>query len=87
MGCHAINNDVSTLENPAQGKVYCFEERQGNYQGNYTKKMYPCQRKSDGVCGMYDVISQKFFPMAGTTITDAAAGPILDEYWDLTAPE
>ena len=45
----------------------------------------PVQRKSDGVCGLYDTVSGIFRPMQGTTITDAAAGPIVDEYWNLQA--
>ena len=45
----------------------------------------PVQRKSDGVCGLYDTVSGIFRPMQGTTITDAAAGPVIDEYWDLQA--
>ena len=44
----------------------------------------PVQRKSDGVCGLYDTVSGIFRPMQGTTITDAAAGPTIDEYWDFT---
>lgn len=52
----------------------------------WVRNMVPCQRKSDGVCGLYNVPSNTFYPMVGTTITDAAAGPVLDEYWDLTNP-
>ena len=44
----------------------------------------PVQRRSDGVCGLYDTVSGIFRPMQGTTITDAAAGPVIDEYWDFT---
>ena len=44
----------------------------------------PVQRKSDGVCGLYDTQNNVFRPMIGTNITDAAAGPIVDEYWDFT---
>ena len=44
----------------------------------------PVQRKSDGVCGLYDTQNNVFRPMQGTTITDAAAGPTIDEYWDFT---
>ena len=39
----------------------------------------PCQRKSDGVCGMYDVKNDVFYPMTGTVITNAAAGPVVEE--------
>ena len=49
-------------------------------------RAYPCQRKSDGVCGLYDVVNQKFYPMQGINITDAAVGQLADEYWDLTVP-
>ena len=34
---------------------------------------------------MYDTVGNTFYQMRGTTITDAAAGPVVDEYWDLTA--
>lgn len=67
------------------GKLYRFE-KYVNSTNTLQNNQIPCQRKSDGVCGMYDVVAQRFFPMAGTTITDGAAGPVVDEYWDLTAP-
>ena len=51
----------------------------------YIFKGIPCQRKLDGVCGLYDVINNVFKPMQGTSITDAAAGPVVDEYWNLQA--
>lgn len=47
---------------------------------------YPVQRKSDGVCGLYRVDNGTFMPMVGTNITSAAAGPVVDEYWDLQEP-
>ena len=44
------------------------------------RNMIPCQRKSDSVCGMYDTINNVFYPLIGTNITSAAAGPTVNEY-------
>lgn len=48
------------------------------------RNFVPCQRKTDNICGLYDTTHNVFYPMTGTTITSDAAGPISDEYWDLT---
>lgn len=69
------NAPVSFVE----GKTYSFVMRQPSYN-TIVFNGIPCQRKSDGVCGMYDTISGTFKPMVGTTITDAAAGPVVNEY-------
>jgi hypothetical protein len=66
------------------GKLYKFEKYVAS-TNTLQNNQFPCQRKSDGVCGMYDVISHVFFPMTGTTITYSAAGPTIDEYWNLQA--
>ena len=76
----------TTATNTSAGKVYWYLKRASDGASTILIQAYPCQRKSDGVCGLYDVLNNTFYPMEGTTITDAAAGPILDEYWDLTAP-
>lgn len=69
------------------GDIGWFKQWDGTQStGTLIKDMYPCQRKSDGVCGLYDALTSKFYPMQGTNITSTAAGPIADEYWDLTAP-
>lgn len=71
----------------SQGDISLFRQWDGAQStGTLIKDMYPCQRKSDGVCGLYDVLNSTFYPMQGTNITSTAAGPIEDEYWDLTAP-
>lgn len=86
MACHTIQaGGTEILENPTKGKVYYFEERNTNYQGNLTHQQYPAQRKSDGKCGLYDVITGQFFEMQGTETTTTAAGPVVDEYWNMTA--
>ena len=85
MGCHTKNASSDYLENPAQGKVYYFEERAGTYQGNLTKCQIPVQRKSDGKVGLYDTINNSFHIMQGTQ-DSTSVGPILDEYWDLVDP-
>ena len=68
-----------------KGKCYNFQQRSGGASGTLLTNYIPCQRKSDGVCGVYDTINNEFLPMVGTTITDAAAGPVIDEYWNLQA--
>ena len=79
----ALNYDNS-INNYAQEKIY-YARIASNSYGNRLFNGIPCQRKSDGVCGLYDTQNNIFRPMQGTNITDAAAGPVIDEYWDLTA--
>ena len=86
IGC--VREHQSTTDNYNKfwkGKVYNYQRRQTNASGTLLTNLIPCQRKSDGVCGMYDTVGNTFYQMRGTTITDAAAGPVVDEYWDLTA--
>lgn len=82
LGCQISQN--GTASNYWLGNIYNFQRRQGGSSGTLTHYCVPCQRKSDNVCGVYDTINNEFLPMVGTTITDAAAGPVLDEYWNLT---
>lgn len=84
LGCQVTGPTNERLENYWNGKVYNYQRRQNNASGTLLTNYIPCQRKSDGVCGMYDTVENTFYPMQGTTITDAAAGTIVDEYWDLT---
>lgn len=79
-GGSIVSNGYST------GEIQWFKQWDGSQAtGTLIKNMYPCQRKSDNVCGLYDVLNRRFYPMQGTNITTAAAGPLVDEYWDLTA--
>lgn len=66
----------TTATNLSKGKVYAFRVRE-NYLDDsaITALLYPVQRKSDGLCGLYDCINKKFYPMQGTNITTSAAGP------------
>ena len=80
------NHLISGAERFSTGKIYDLIQRATNSTGTLEFVGVPCQRKSDGVCGIYDTVNSVFKPMVGTTITDSAAGPVLDEYWDLTAP-
>ena len=41
--------------------------------------LVPVQRKSDSVCGLYNLLTNTFLPMTGTNITSAAAGPTVEE--------
>lgn len=86
-GCRTRKTDgTDVLENPMKGKIYYYEERNSNSSGNFVHRRYPAQRKSDGKCGLYDVTTGQFEVMYGTDIYQTAAGPTVDEYWDLTAP-
>lgn len=67
-----------------KGNFYKFIQRTTNSSGQIEYEMYPAQRRSDNVCGLYDIINHKFYPMEGTAITTAAAGPVVEEYWDTT---
>lgn len=79
--CYNLGSSVVSY---SKGKVYRYYHT--NYStGQILGNCYPCQRKSDGVCGLYDVVNHEFLPMQGTNITSSAAGPLVDEYWDLTA--
>lgn len=67
------------------GKFYKLEVYNTQSGTSYYHRVFPCQRKSDGVIGVYDTITGRFYTNSGTgTFT---AGPVVDEYWDLTAPE
>ena len=79
----AVNNNGS-IGNYCIEKVYSARVASGSYAGQLFLGI-PCQRKSDNVCGLYDIASNTFKPMQGTTITDGAAGPVVNEYWDLQA--
>ena len=76
LGCYTYGTTTNTF---LQGKIYRHYMKTGDDSGEITYDRYPCQRKSDGVCGMYDVKTNTFLPMTGTTITSGAAGPIVDE--------
>ena len=79
----AANYD-NAVRSYLEEKVYNVVVRLGN-ASNLTSNLIPCQHKSDNICGFYDTVRNAFYPMIGTTITDAAAGPIVDEYWNLQA--
>ena len=82
----ATNDNGSPNYNYALiGNLYGAERRNTDSSGALNAKFIPCQRKSDNVCGVYDAINNLFRPMQGTNITTQAAGPVVDEYWDLTA--
>lgn len=52
------------------------------YQGN-TANFIPVQRKSDNKCGFYNTLNNTFYAEIGSGAL--IAGPVVDEYWDLTA--
>ena len=65
------------------GKVYNLIEKATNSSGTINHNFIPCQRKSDGKYGMYDVVSGSFKALQGTA-DEYTGGPLVDEYWDLT---
>ena len=77
-------NSGVTPKGYCAGRLYSFIERNTNASGTITHRLIPCQRKSDGKVGMYDVTTSTFNEMQGTT-DSTSLGPIVDEYWDLTA--
>lgn len=77
----ALNYD-GNISNYTQEKIYYVRIASNSFSGRLFNGI-PVQRKSDKVCGLYDTQNNVFRPMIGTNITDAAAGPIIDEYWNL----
>ena len=71
----------SSVVSFSQGKVYRYYYRIGDAAGELGCNAYPVQRKSDGVCGLYDTITNTFYPMQGTAITYQAAGNTVTEEW------
>ena len=79
------NGNVIDTTAYMKGDVYSFQTKTGTWSaGTVAHDYVPCQRKLDDVCGMYDTITSTFHPMVGTNITSTAAGPVVDEYWDLS---
>lgn len=67
--------------NFSQGKVYRYYYRIGDASGDLGCNAYPVQRKSDGRCGLYDTVTNTFYPMEGAQITWSAAGSTVTEEW------
>lgn len=89
-----INTQTNTVDTTRYSCINVYEGYQHNNaspwgttvdSNNPVKHWVPVQRKSDNICGLYDVLNNTFYPMAGTSITSGAAGPIVDEYWNLQA--
>lgn len=85
IGGYMNNGSVTSPEARPVMDLYRYYIRSDTDASNIVHCMFPAQRKSDGVCGLYNTKNGYFFPMEGTNITTAAAGPVIDEYWDLTA--
>ena len=71
----------SYASNLVAGKVYRYYYRIGDASGELGCNAYPVQRKSDGRCGLYDTVTNTFYPMDGKNITWTAAGPTVTEEW------
>lgn len=68
-------NSKGTADSFCKMKLYSCELK----YGNTLVKLIPCQRKSDNVCGLYNMATRAFIAMKGTNITTTAAGPIVSE--------
>lgn len=62
------------------GRVYEFIEKENNSSDYINHYLIPVQRRTDGVVGMYDIITSTFKIMEGTQ-TATSAGPVIEEYW------
>lgn len=84
MSCHSVeSNGTDHYTNMANGKVYILQWNIGDDAMSTTTTRVclavPAQRKSDGVCGLYNKDNNTFYPMQGTNITTSAAGPTVNE--------
>lgn len=64
----------------------CIGMRIKQYAMLYNNVQYyfiPVQRKSDGKCGFYNTVNHTFYVEQGSGAL--IPGPVIDEYWDLTA--
>ena len=76
-------SDTEHAVNFTECKIYFWSRT--SYDGTTVKyDAYPVQRKSDGAFGFYFPSNNLFAILEGTQ-TSATAGPVVDEYWDLTA--
>lgn len=60
--------------------LYSFYIRAGADSDPIVFNGIPVQRKSDGVCGLYDVINSAFYPCSGSA-SITCAGPVVSEYF------
>ena len=74
----------TTATNLSKGKVYAFRVRENYLDDSEISGAYmvPVQRKSDGICGLWDSLHDKFYQMQGANIRGTAAGPITEESFD-----
>lgn len=82
LGTNLTSSGYDT-NNIFKGNMYRFEIKETNFSGNIINQWIPVQRKSDSAIGFYDTKTSTFHKLQGTTTS--AAGPIVDEYWDMTA--
>ena len=77
-------NLVSLCEGNIKFKLFRYFIRADNDASPIVHDMYPAQRKSDNVCGIYDICTGIFYPCIGANAT-TAAGPTVEEYWNVGA--
>lgn len=78
-----FNQNYNGSEWSILAKLYEFSiYTEANSVKTYQHRLIPCQRKSDNVVGLYDVVDQVFYANNGSgTFT---AGPVVDDNWDGT---
>lgn len=84
-GSRGNTADTSAMQGEVSSKLYYAEV---GYNSGFNGKFVPCQRKSDGQLGIMKINNQGITtfltPRTGETGT-YTAGPVTDEYWDLTS--
>ena len=63
----------------ADFSLYQFSIKTDGDNSSLYFNAYPVQRKSDGVCGLYDIYGSKFYPCSGTA-SSTCGGSIITEY-------
>ena len=75
---YAYDNQLYYNNNFMKGYLYRYYRREGSDTAPIDVDMYPAQRKSDNVVGMYETLTNTFIPMGGTQ-DSSSAGPVVDE--------
>ena len=79
-----------SIQGPVACKMYYAEYgyTDNNNNRQYNRRYYPVQRKSDNKLGFYDTVNNTFLNelVSGSASNTLSAGPVADEYWDLTDP-
>ncbi len=77
IGLFATNRDTTVHEYCKYTRMYSWKMWDG---GVLVRDMIPCYRKADGVIGMYDTVSKRFFTNAGSGEFTKGADVMVDDY-------